>query len=305
MTGMRRRQVEELVRAHYRAERGAPDAASKARALAAVRAVAAHRASDAGAGAGSCAVEGASACASGLPRPVADAPARACARAVEGAPSREASFAAFVAAQARFIRPRVWAAQLALVAVMVAACAGADGMSSGFSFASGMLAAATVLVGLPDLLASAAHRVAELEYACRFDCRAVALARLIVLGCSDVAVITVLALAAPVALGADPFASLVHVCVPYFLSCAGALCAARRSPSMQTALPLACAWTLLVMAAAYAAFLFAPLAYAQASAWAWALVAAASLLWAVHEAHAWLRRIAGGIDVLAPDRTWR
>ena len=171
--------------------------------------------------------------------------------------------------------------------------------------AASVLAAATVLVGLPDLLASAAHRVAELEYACRFDCRAVALARLIVLGCSDVAVITVLALAAPVALGADPFASLVHVCVPYFLSCAGALCAARRSPSMQAALPLACAWTLLVMAAAYAAFLFAPLAYAQASAWAWALVAAASLLWAVHEAHAWLRRIAGGIDVLAPDRTWR
>ena len=77
MTRMRRRQVEELVRAHYRAERGAPDAASKARALAAVRAAAAGRAADAGAGAGSCAGEGASACANGLPRPVAGAPAHA------------------------------------------------------------------------------------------------------------------------------------------------------------------------------------------------------------------------------------
>lgn len=137
-----------------------------------------------------------------------------------------------------------------------------------------MLAAATVLVGLPELLASAAHRVAELEYACRFDCRAVALARLIVLGCSDVVTVTAIALAAPVMLGADPFASLVHACVPYFLSCAGALLVARRCPSSQ-ALALSCAWALLVIVGTYAAFSLVPDAYAQASTWAWALVAAA------------------------------
>ena len=162
-----------------------------------------------------------------------------------------------------------------------------------------MLAAATVLVGLPELLASAAHRVAELEYACRFDCRAVALARLIVLGCSDVVTVTAIAFAAPVMLGADPFASLVHACVPYFLSCAGALLVARRCPSSQ-ALALSCAWALLVIVGTYAAFSLVPDAYAQASTWAWALVAAGSLGWAAHEVRTWIRGIEGGLDVFAP-----
>ncbi|MFR4804977.1 MAG: hypothetical protein ACLT98_17685, partial [Eggerthellaceae bacterium] len=127
----------------------------------------------------------------------------------------QAAFAGFVAAQAPYSPARM-VAQLAL-AVMAVLCLPSSGMAHGIPVVSGMLAAATVLVGLPELLASAAHRVAELEYACRFDCRAVALARLIVLGCSDVVTVTAIALAAPVMLGADPFASLVHACVPYFL----------------------------------------------------------------------------------------
>ena len=105
------------------------------------------------------------------------------------------------------------------------------------------------------------------------------LARLVVLGCADVVTVTAIALAAPVMLGADPFASLMHACAPYFLSCAGALLLVRRCAPSQ-ALPLACAWTLLVAAGAYALFTLVPPAYAQGSAWAWALVAAGSLVWA-------------------------
>ena len=206
MSDVGKRDVERLLRAHYRAERGAPDEMSKAAALAAVRAAVASEQRS-------------------------SASAEAAAGATVGERSREATFAGFVAAQARFIHPRVWVAQLALVAVMAVLCLPSSGMAHGIPVVSGMLAAATVLVGLPELLASAAHRVAELEYACRFDCRAVALARLIVLGCSDVVTVTAIALAAPVMLGADPFASLVHACVPYFLSCAGALLVARRCPS--------------------------------------------------------------------------
>lgn len=262
---MGKREVEQLLRAHYRAERGGPDADAKAATLAAVRAEAAL-------------------------------PARGSAQPM--------SFAGFVAAQARFIRPQVWAAQLALVAAMVALCLLGDSAPRDLSLASGVLAAATVLVGLPDLLSSAANRVAELEYACRFDSRAVALARLIVLGCSDVAVLTAIVLSAPLLLGADPFASLVHACAPYFLSCAGALVLVRRCPPSQ-ALPLGFAWTLLVMAAAYAAFSLVPDAYAQASAWAWALVAAVSAAWAAREARAWLGCIASGLDKLASSSTLR
>lgn len=267
MSGKSKRNVERALRAHYRAERGAPDAEAKAATLAAVRAAVASE------------------------RPA-------------GERGGGMTFAGFVAVQARFIHPRVWAAQLALVAIMAAVCLPSSGMARGFSVVSGMLAAATVLVGLPDLLASATHRVSELEYACRFDCRAVALARLIVLGCSDVAVLTAIVLSAPLLLGADPFASLVHACAPYFLSCAGALVLVRRCPPSQ-ALPLGFAWTLLVMAAAYAAFSLVPDAYAQASAWAWALVAAASAAWAAREARAWLGCIAGGLDKLASSSTLR
>ncbi|WP_346687051.1 hypothetical protein [Enteroscipio rubneri] len=267
MSGKSKRNVERALRAHYRAERGAPDAEAKAATLAAVRAAVASE------------------------RPA-------------GERGGGMTFAGFVAVQARFIHPRVWAAQLALVAIMAAVCLPSSGMARGFSVVSGMLAAATVLVGLPDLLASATHRVSELEYACRFDCRAVALARLIVLGCSDVVAVTAIALAAPIALGADPFASLVHACVPYFLACGGALLAARRFPPSQS-LPLACLWTLLVMAGAYALHALAPGAYAQASTWAWALVAAGSLGWAVREVRTWLGSIAAGLDVFAPAPTPR
>lgn len=119
------------------------------------------------------------------------------------------------------------------------------------------------------------------------------------LGCSDVVTVTAIALAAPVMLGADPFASLVHACVPYFLSCAGALLVARRCPSSQ-ALALSCAWALLVIVGTYAAFSLVPDAYAQASTWAWALVAAGSLGWAAHEVRTWIRGIEGGLDVFAP-----
>ena len=87
-------------------------------------------------------------------------------------------------------------------------------------------------------------------------------------------------------------------CAPYFLSCAGALLLVRHCAPSQ-ALPLACAWTLLVAAGAYALFTLVPLAYAQGSAWAWALVAAGSLVWAFREARAWLGGIAGGLDMLA------
>lgn len=50
----------------------------------------------------------------------------------------------------------------------------------------------------------------------------------------------------------------------------------------------------------YAAFCLVPDAYAQASTWAWALVAAGSLGWAAHEVRTWIRGIEGGLDVFAP-----
>ena len=97
MSDVGKRDMERLLRAHYRAERGAPDEASKAAALAAVRAAVASEQRS-------------------------SASAEAAAGATVGERSREAAFAGFVAAQARFIHPRVWVAQLALMAVMAVLC---------------------------------------------------------------------------------------------------------------------------------------------------------------------------------------
>ena len=102
MSDVGKRDVERLLRAHYRAERGAPDEMSKAAALAAVRAAVASEQRS-------------------------SASAEAAAGATVGERSREATFAGFVAAQARFIHPRVWVAQLALVAVMAVLCLPSSG----------------------------------------------------------------------------------------------------------------------------------------------------------------------------------
>ena len=78
MSDVGKRDVERLLRAHYRAERGAPDEMSKAAALAAVRAAVASEQRS-------------------------SASAEAAAGATVGERSREATFAGFVAAQARLL----------------------------------------------------------------------------------------------------------------------------------------------------------------------------------------------------------
>ncbi|MFR1639724.1 MAG: hypothetical protein ACLSVD_11505 [Eggerthellaceae bacterium] len=87
--------------------------------------------------------------------------------------------------------------------------------------------------------------MAELEYAC-FDCRAVALARLIVLGCSDVVTVTAIALAAPVMLAPIPRVARARVrsLLPLVR---GRAARGAPVPSSQ-ALALSCAWALLVIA---------------------------------------------------------
>ena len=62
--------------------------------------------------------------------------------------------------------------------------------------------------GVPDVLRSCERGVAELEYACRFDCRQVLAARCALLGLSDVAVLTAAIVALPALAGADPFLAL-------------------------------------------------------------------------------------------------
>ena len=85
-----------------------------------------------------------------------------------------------------------------------------------------------------------------------------------------------------------------------FLACAGSLLVARRCAG-SAVLPLSFAWTLLVMAVAYAAGLLVPGVYASASVGMWALACAASVVWAGREVRAWLACIAAGLNHLAAE----
>lgn len=207
------------------------------------------------------------------------------------------SFPAFVAAQACFIRPHVWAAHLALVALAALACA-LDPSGPATACAVSLLGAAAVLVEAPAFLASKVNGVAELEYACAFDHRSVLAARMTVLGCTGALALTCAAVAVPVLARADAMTVLVHACLPYFLGCIGCLEAARRVPASSVlAVALGLVAMIALAVAAAAAF---PQVYADTATGVWGLAALAALAGLVREARLLLDHAAQGLDALGP-----
>lgn len=280
--------IEARLEAHYRQvrRREVPDAAVKARAIA--RAGAEARILEAAAGS----FGGRSAAAT--PAAGFDAADSACRaeKALGGI-----SFARFVFGQVRSIRPWVWAAQAVLLATLFvgSALAPTDAASSALT---SIIALLTVLVGMPDVLRSREDGVAELEYACRFDCRQVLAARLIVLGLSDVVVLTAAVLAVPVLAGSDPMLVFLHACAPYFATAAGCLWIAGRAQEGATARCLA--FGSVVAVAAMAAWQMVPDAYAASSAGVWAALFALSLGAAAYEMRAYFDVVRSGLDHLSP-----
>lgn len=172
---MRKSDIEGRLRDHYVRVRleEAPDPAAKARAVALVAAEAGQ-----------------------------EAPA---------ASMRQAGFARFVLGQIRYVRTWVWAAQAGLLALLACGSLLAPTDETA-SACTAVVAALTVLVGMPDVLRSRESNVMELEYACRFDSCQVLAARLIVLGLSDVVVLTFAVLAVP-ALARNRPAARVPACL--------------------------------------------------------------------------------------------
>lgn len=208
-------------------------------------------------------------------------------RKATSADSARAGLAAFVSAQVRFVSWRIWAVQACLVIMMAALCSSGQAEST-LTISSIGLAAASAAVGQPSLLASKTHGVFELEQACRFNAAAVALARLVILGCSSVAVLTGIVAVVPVLAGGNAFAALMHVCVPYFIACAGCLLIARKAPRTQS-LMLSLAWTAVVAMMLYFACSLFPEFYSLASMGAWSAAAAMGLVWLARELAMWVR----------------
>ena len=205
------------------------------------------------------------------------------------------SFPRFVWGQLRFVSPWVWAAQLALIALVVASAGALPSERSAVLIAVGA-AVLTVLVGVPDVLRSCERGVAELEYACRFDCRQVLAARCALLGLSDVAVLTAAIVALPALAGADPFLVFLYACTPFFALCAGVFWIAGHGRRSLTARCMALG--AVMMLAAWGLWTAAPALYAGMSATAWSLLAGVAFLAALHEGRHLFRAVGSGLDAL-------
>lgn len=157
----------------------------------------------------------------------------------------------------------------------------------------------SALAAIPDLTAAKACRMAELEYSCRFNGVAAAFARLAVLGAAGAVALAAATAMAPHLARCSAAAFALRACAPYFLALAGALRLARRARA-ESALPLGLAWAAFVAAGAAFACWRWPVLYGTASLGAWAAVAGAALAWCAVEARRWLAAIDGGLDVLIP-----
>ena len=256
---MRKSDIEGRLRDHYVRVRleEAPDPAAKARAVALVAAEAGQ-----------------------------EAPA---------ASMRQAGFARFVLGQIRYVRTWVWAAQAGLLALLACGSLLAPTDETA-SACTAVVAALTVLVGMPDVLRSRESNVMELEYACRFDSCQVLAARLSVLGLSDVVVLTFAVLAVPALAGTDPLLVFLHACAPFFLTAAGSLRIATRAREGVTARCLV--FGTLVATLAVMAWQAAPRLYAASAAGLWAVLFALALVAAALETKAYLSSVAAGLDCL-------
>lgn len=206
---------------------------------------------------------------------------------------------AFAASQASFVDVRIWAVQAALVAAMATTCLFGDERL--ISIAASALGAIAAISGLPAVLAAKAFGTAELEYACRFDCRAAAFARMLSVGAAQATALLLSAFVLPALAQADAFSVLMQASAPFFATCAGALFVARKA-SCDTALPLACLWGALVLAVSIVAFTATPGLYTAISAWAWGAASLAAFAFALVEARAWIVAAGFGLDALAGER---
>lgn len=225
---------------------------------------------------------------------LAAAPEKSVATPYDRSAASVARFLPFAASQVRFVPKMVWASQLVMVAIVLVTCAFNE--RAGFSAcALSVFGAALAGCGLPALVASKTHRMAELEYACLFDCRTVAIARMLAVGCASALEMVLVVLLVPSFAQMNVLLACAYATVPFLLSCAGGMLLARRTRS-SAAGAIMVVFALIVACACVALASALPQMYMPVSAGAWAVAAAAGAVWAVRETHALLGGIAAGID---------
>lgn len=211
---------------------------------------------------------------------------------------RRMGFASFVAAQVRFIPLWTWAAQLGIIALMLAV-ANSTADANVAKLAVGILSAATALVGVPTVHASKLHGVAELEYSCPNNAASVMVARLIVLGCSSSLAVAFMVGVVASSLDIGALSVALCACPPFFCSCAGSLAVLRRA-TPSSAAALCWAWAAACCAVLMALASMFPDMYEDVSLASWIAAAAMALAWLAREAAMTFRAVSAGLDVFSP-----
>lgn len=191
----------------------------------------------------------------------------------------------FLATQARFVRPDCWLAPVLCLGGSLL-LGGAEVDAAGSLLAMSLAGLALSCALLAGVVSDKGHRMMELEGACAFNAQAAACARLLVLGGASALTLLLCALACS---AVQPLWLLcAHAAAPYFVSCAGGLLVARRTPSPDS-LAATVAWALAVCAACAVLHSVAPGVLQAGSEGLWCAAAALSALWCVREVALWLR----------------
>lgn len=138
-------------------------------------------------------------------------------------PSRRPRLAAVLRGQAAYIRPHSWLVSVAVFFAMI--YLGCTGGQEGLSWCAALTPFLTVAL-TAELARSQTHGMIELEMATRFSLRTVLLARMVILGLWDLALLVVLTLA--LAQSAGTLLVGLHLAVPYLASALLGLQAVRR-----------------------------------------------------------------------------
>lgn len=215
-----------------------------------------------------------------------------CAAEARRARAARPSMFAFLAVQARFVRPGCWLA-LAACLVCAALVSGGPAGPTGELLVMSLTGLVLSCVLLAGLVSDKGHHMMELEGACVFNAHAVACARLAILGCASA--LTLLACALFCSATQPLWLLAAHAAAPYFVSCAGGLLVARRTPSPDS-LAATTAWTLAVCAACAVLHSAAPGALQTGSEGLWYVAAALSAVWCAHEVTLWLRHAARPVE---------
>lgn len=202
----------------------------------------------------------------------------------------------FVMGQVRFIGKEVWFLQAALILSQFLLY-GWESPGEASAPVVSIIGALTVTVGVPELFRSKNSNVAELEYACHFDCRHAVIARLVILGLSDIVILTCLVIAVPALGQLDPFSVFLFACVPYFATCTGCLWVVNHvEHAASSQLCLLCG--VIVALAALVVWQAAPQIYFATSIGVWAMLFCVTAITTAVQVKRYLARIRSGLDHL-------